>query len=95
MIRAALALTAGFVLGTLADTPPVRAVRRWYARFKLGLVLAEIRDVCDDIADAIHDRDMLLAEGLTNSTPTCATSATPCGCGCANSPDSLPRKEPL
>jgi hypothetical protein len=66
MIRAALALTTGFVLGTLVDMPPLRAVRRWYTRVKLRLVLAEIRDVCDDIADAIHDRDMLLAEGLTD-----------------------------
>lgn len=66
MIRDVIALTAGLALGALVDTAPVRAVRRWYARFKLALVLAEIRDVCDDIADAIHDRDMLLAEGLTD-----------------------------
>jgi hypothetical protein len=66
VIREALALTAGIAIGTLFDLTPVRVVRRWFYRLKLSLVCHEIVDVCDDIADAMHDRDMLLAEGLTD-----------------------------
>lgn len=65
MIRAAVALTAGLILGSIAESRPVRAACRAYYRFKLRLVLDEIIDVSDDIVDAMHDGDWLLAEGLT------------------------------
>jgi hypothetical protein len=65
MIRAALALTAGLIFGSIAESRLIRAVRRWFIRTELRLALDEIVDTCDDIADAMHDGDWLLAEGLT------------------------------
>jgi hypothetical protein len=66
MIRALIALNAGLILGALFDWAPIRAIRRAYCRLKLHYVLLEIVDICDDITDAMHDRDHLLAEGLTD-----------------------------
>lgn len=66
MIRALLALNAGLILGALFDWAPIRAIRRAYYKVKLHYVLLEIVDTCDDITDAMHDRDHLLAEGLTD-----------------------------
>ncbi len=66
MIREAFAVAAGVAVGSVLESRPVRAIFRSFYRIKLHYVLKEIVDVCDDIADAIHDRDMLLAEGLTD-----------------------------
>ncbi len=66
MIRAAIALTTGLVLGSIAESAPVRAVRRWVVRVDLGLTLRELVDTSDDIVDAIGAGDFLAAEGLTD-----------------------------
>ena len=61
-----LALAAGFVAAAVLDSRPVRVISCWFLSLKLRLILSEIVDVSDDIADAIRDNDHLLAEGLTN-----------------------------
>jgi hypothetical protein len=60
MIRAAITLTAGFVIASVADSAPVRAVRRWYCGFKLRFLLDELIDVEDDI---IASRQLALDAG--------------------------------
>lgn len=61
-----LAVAAGFVAAVALDSRPVRVISCWFLSLKLRLILSEIVDVSDDIADAIHHNDHLLAEGLTN-----------------------------
>lgn len=61
-----LAVAAGFTAATVLDSRPVRVISCWFLSLKLRLILSEIVDVSDDIADAIHDNDYLAAEGLTD-----------------------------
>ena len=61
-----LALAAGFAAGAVLDWKPVRVISCWFLSLKLRLILSELVDVSDDIADALRDNDLLAAEGLTD-----------------------------
>ena len=66
MIRLALALAMGVILGELSHARPVRAARRLYYVLKLNAVTHQIRDTSEDILEAIEDGDAEGEEALTD-----------------------------
>lgn len=67
MIHLAIAAALGFIAGELYHhSRPIRAVRRWWCAAKLNVVTRQIRDVSEDILDAIEDGDAEGEEALTD-----------------------------
>ena len=66
MIRLAVALAMGFILGELFHARPIRTVRRWWCAASLNVVTRQIRDTSEDILDAIGGGDAEGEEALTD-----------------------------